>query len=142
MISITTTIAFDEVDIEERFIHSSGPGGQNVNKVATAVQLRFNARNSAQLTEAMRERLRKLAGRRMTIDGILVIVARRFRTQERNRQDARERLEELLHRAAIVPERRRPTRTPASSRAKRLDSKRRRGTVKQGRSPSAGDDGE
>ena len=100
MIRITETVIIEEDEIRERFIRSSGPGGQNVNKVATAVQLRFDVSGSRSVPEEMRERLARLAGRRMTGEGVLIIEARRFRTRERNRRDARDRLVELLRRAA------------------------------------------
>ncbi len=141
MIPVTSKFAVDESSIEEHFIRSSGPGGQNVNKVATAVQLRFDAANCAQLTDAMRQRLHRLAGRKMTAEGILVIIARRYRTQDRNRQDARERLAELLRRSAAAPVQRRPTATPKVSRMKRLESKRRRSTLKQRRTVRTDIDG-
>jgi ribosome-associated protein len=130
MIPIAPGIAIDEGEIEERFVRASGPGGQNVNKVATAVQIRFDAAASPSLPEAVRERLRRIAGRRMTEDGILIIDARRFRTQERNRSDARERLIELIRRAAIVPRIRRPTRPTAGARRARLEDKKLRGRTK------------
>ena len=126
MIKITPTISISEAEIKEEFIHSSGPGGQNVNKVATAVQLRFDVRRSPSLPEEVRRRLYTLARRRISRDGILVITARRFRTQERNRQDALERLIALLRHAAQKPVPRRPTRPTAAARARRLAQKRRR----------------
>jgi ribosome-associated protein len=140
MIRITDAIALDERELEEAFIRSSGPGGQNVNKVATAVQLRLDLRHSPSLPEEVRTRAEKLAGRRLTDEGILVIDARRFRTQERNRADAMERLVRLLRQAATPPRRRRATRPPAASRKARLDAKRRRAAVKGMRRPPAGED--
>lgn len=131
---VTPELAIDESEIEERFILAAGPGGQNVNKVASAVQLRFDAARSLALSEAVRARLRSLAGRRMTRDGVLVIEARRFRSQERNRADARERLIGLIRRAVEPPSPRRPTRPPAAARRRRLDDKRARGVLKRSRS--------
>jgi ribosome-associated protein len=140
MIRITGTIAIDERDIEESFIRSSGPGGQNVNKLATAVQLRFDVARSGLQTE-LRTRLARLAGRRMTADGVLVITAQRHRTQAQNRDDARERLIELIRRAAAPPAPRRPTRVPPSARRERLETKKRRSGLKhlRGKKPSTDD---
>jgi ribosome-associated protein len=134
MIRITATIAIDEREIAESFIRSSGPGGQNVNKLATAVQLRFDVRHSRFLPDEVRARLEKLAGRRLTRDGVLVITAERHRTQERNRQDARERLVALIRQAAIRPKPRRPTKPTAGSRERRIQTKKRRSRTKRLRS--------
>src|SRR4051794_41387776 len=131
MIRVTPSIALDEREIAESFVRASGPGGQNVNKLATAVQLRFDVRGSPSLPEAVRERLERLAGRRLTQDGVLIINAQRFRTQERNRKDALERLLALIREAATPPAPpRRATRPTLVSRNRRLDSKTRRGTIK------------
>lgn len=133
MIRVTNTIRLDEDEIVEQFIRASGPGGQNVNKVATAVQLRFDVARSPNLPEPVRERLRRLAGRRLTGDGVLVIDARRYRTRERNRRDALERLVALVRKAAIAPTPRKATRPTAASKRRRLESKQRRGALKRGR---------
>ena len=130
MIRITDAIALDERELDERFIRASGPGGQNVNKLATAVQLRFDVRHSPSLPAPVRARLEKLCGNRLTNDGVLVIAAQRFRTQERNRQDALDRLIDLIARAAVAPKPRRPTRPTAGSRERRLAGKKIRATVK------------
>lgn len=134
MIHVTGRISIDEREIEESFVRASGPGGQNVNKLSTAVQLRFDVRNSPSLPEEVRERLERLAGQRLTREGVLVIVAQRHRTQERNRQDALDRLIDLIRRAAVPPVPRRPTRPTLGSKKRRLDSKTRRSTVKRLRS--------
>jgi ribosome-associated protein len=130
MIQITDAIAIAEREIEESFVRAAGPGGQNVNKLATAVQLRFDVRRSPSLPDDVRARLERLAGRRLTQEGVLIIIARRHRTQERNRQDARDRLIQLIRQAAVVPVKRRPTKPSRASREQRLESKKRRSNIK------------
>ena len=135
MIRITRTITIDESEIQEYFVRASGPGGQNVNKVATTVQLRFDVSNSRSLPEEVRTRLISLAGNRITEDGILIIDARRFRTQSRNREDAIARLVELIRNAAQRPKIRRKTRPTLTSKIRRLESKRRVAESKRVRGP-------
>lgn len=137
MLRITRNIVIDENDVEISFIRASGPGGQNVNKLSTAAQLRYDTRRLA-LDPDVAARLARLAGQRLTRDGVIVIHAQRFRTQERNRADATDRLIELLRQAAIRPTPRRATKPTLGSKQRRLESKKRRGDVKarRGRAPS------
>jgi ribosome-associated protein len=131
MIRVTATISIDETEIQEDFIRASGPGGQKVNKVATAVKLRFDVANSPSIPDDIRERLIRVAGKRVTAEGVLVIDARRFRTQEKNRQDAVDRLGELIRRAVEKPRVRRKTKPTRESKKRRLEEKRRRGSTKR-----------
>jgi ribosome-associated protein len=140
MLQITPAIAIDESEIEERFVRSSGPGGQNVNKVSTAVQLRFDAWHSPAIDDRMRQRLRAIAGTRLTADGVLVIDARRHRTQAQNREDARERLVALLREAAHRPRQRRATAPTRAARERRVETKKQRARTKRGRGPISGDE--
>ncbi len=130
MLQINPTLAIDERDLDERFVRASGPGGQNVNKVSTAVELRFDV-GASSLPEPVKERLVALAGGRMTGDGVLLIDSREHRTQAQNREAARERLVALLRRAATAPKTRRPTRPRAGARERRIASKKQRGEVKR-----------
>ncbi len=133
MIEITSDITLKDDEIEEHFIRSPGSGGQKVNKTETAVQLRFNAKISLALSNAVFLRLKPLAGQRMTKDGVVVITAHRFATQERNRQDALERLVELIRKAAVPPKFRRKTKPTKGSKERRLDNKRQKSNIKKGR---------
>lgn len=130
---ITPTLFIDEREISETFIRASGPGGQNVNKVSTAVQLRFDVAHSASLPEEIRTRLLMILRSRMTKEGVLIIIAQRYRSQDQNRQDARRRLAELIIRATILPTKRIPSKPTRASKESRLASKARRGHIKRGR---------
>ncbi|MFQ5937697.1 MAG: alternative ribosome rescue aminoacyl-tRNA hydrolase ArfB [Acidiferrobacterales bacterium] len=141
MIRITRNIAIDEDEIRQRFIRASGPGGQNVNKVSTAVQIRFDVAHSASLPDEVRERLLRLAGNRVTKRGVLVIDARRFRTQERNRQDGIDRLVSLIRAAAVRPKPRRKTKPTLAAKRRRLEAKRQRSQTKQLRRTVSGNEG-
>jgi len=139
-LEITPAIVIDDSEIEERFVRASGPGGQNVNKVSTAVQLRFDVGRSRMLTEEVRARLRTIAGSRMTDEDVLVIDARSHRTQGQNREDARARLAEFIRQALVRPKRRHKTRPGAAAKQRRLDTKKIRAQTKQGRGKLRGDD--
>lgn len=140
MIQVTPFIALGDDELTFTFIRASGPGGQNVNKTSSAVQMRFDVRHSPSLPERVRERLERLAGRRLTQDGVLVISAQRFRSQEQNRQDAVDRLLALIREAAIAPVYRRPTRPTLGSKRRRLEAKGHRADIKTQRSRPDGND--
>jgi ribosome-associated protein len=131
---ISDRVLLTEDELSEQFVRAPGPGGQNVNKVATAVQLRWDLMRSQSVPEDVRERLKRLAGRRLSADGVLTIQAHRYRTQAGNREDARQRLFELIRAASIAPKQRKPTKPTKASRERRLAQKRSRGEVKRGRS--------
>lgn len=140
MIQVTDAIAIDEDEISYAFVRASGPGGQHVNKTSTAVELRFDVRGSPSLPDPVRARLERLAGSRLTNEGVLVLFAQNRRSQELNRQDALERLLELVRKAAEIPKRRRPTRPTLASKTRRLDAKSRRSGVKAARGRPRADD--
>lgn len=135
MLAITDTLALADWELTEHFVRASGPGGQNVNKVATAVELRFEAQRSPHLSPAVKARLRRLAGRRWTLDGAIVVSSDRFRSQALNRADAREKLAALVRTALVAPKQRIPTRPGAGAVARRIEGKTRRGSLKQTRRP-------
>jgi len=136
MILITETISLKDEEIQEEFIRASGPGGQNVNKVSTAVRLRFSVKTSPSLPDEVRERLIQLAGNRMTEEGVLLIEAKRFRSQEKNRKDAITRLMELIRKATVPPKPRRPTKPSKASKERRLANKQHRSVLKKDRRPT------
>jgi|SRR5690242_8854294 ribosome-associated protein len=139
LLRITDTIAIEESELSESFVRASGPGGQNVNKVSSAVQLRFDVRHSPSLPNDVAIRLMRLAGKRLTKEGVIVIVAQAHRDQARNREEARERLFDMIRQAAVRPTPRRPTKVPKAQRRERLEGKKHRSTIKRLRSGKAWD---
>ena len=140
MLEITPAIAIEESELSERFVRASGPGGQNVNKVATAVELRFDVARSPAISDEVKQRLRTIAGTRMSADGVLTIDARRHRTQPQNRADARERLAQLVRQALVKPRRRRKTKPTKNSVERRIQSKQKRSQTKRARGGVSGDE--
>ena len=140
MIAVTETISIDESELSETFVRASGPGGQNVNKVSSAVQLRFDVRHSPSLPNDVAIRLMRLAGKRLTKEGVIVIVAQAHRDQARNRADARERLFDLIRQAAVKPVPRRPTKVPKAQKRKRVEGKKHRSAIKSLRTGKSGMD--
>lgn len=133
MLKITNTILIEEDELEEKFIRSPGPGGQNVNKVSTGVQLRFHAKNCPTITATVFTRLRSIASHLMTVDGEIILTANQTRSQDRNRQDARDRLVAMIKQATVIPKHRRPTKPGKNAKAKRTDKKTQRGAIKKNR---------
>ena len=140
MLEVTPSVGIEESELSERFVRASGPGGQNVNKVATAVELRFDVTRSSAISHDVKERLRAIAGSRMSADGVLTIDARRYRTQPQNRADARERLAELVRQALVKPRSRRKTRPTKGSVERRIESKQKRSQTKRARGGVSGDE--